>query len=87
MSRMKSWTSEHDHRLRMMAKAGWSVQMAAAQLERLPYDTETRAEVLGVKLADRTAGKQHDATRVAAGNAAEAVAASQVRKVPGDVLP
>lgn len=53
---MKPWNTEDDRRLCMMAKAGWSIHMAAAQEQRLPYDIETRAEVLGLTLSDRTAG-------------------------------
>lgn len=49
------WTDEDARRLRMMAKAGWSIQMAAKQLERLPWEVETRAEVQGLQLGDRTA--------------------------------
>jgi len=86
---LRPWNSDADHRLRMMAKAGWSVHMAAAQLERLPYDIETRAEVLGVKLSDRTAGNARPET--GAGKAAEAVdnaiRKGDVSKLPGDVLP
>lgn len=82
---MKPWYADDDHRLRMMAKAGWSVHMAAAQLKRLPYDCETRAEILGLKLSDRTAGKEH--ARTGAGEAAEAVAKSPLPKLPGDILP
>lgn len=81
------WTDEDARRLRMMAKAGWSIQMAAKQLERLPWEVETRAEVQGLSLPDRTAGKIQDATGEAVGKAADAVAKSQVSEVPGDVLP
>lgn len=51
---LKPWNAADDHRLTMMAKAAWSVHMAASQLERLPYDVETRAAILGLTLADRT---------------------------------
>lgn len=89
-NKMRPWDSFDDHRLKMMAKAGWSVQMAAAQLNRLPYDAETRAEVLCVNLSDRTAGKtesKHDPVGTAAGKAADAVATSQLSEMPGSVLP
>lgn len=55
---MRSWSAEHDRLLGLMAKANWSIHMVAAQLAREPYDIETRAEIFGLKLHDRTAGEQ-----------------------------
>ncbi len=55
----KAWCADEDRTLRLMADGGWSVHMAAAQFSRLPYDVETRAEVLGIKFYDRTAAKQN----------------------------
>ncbi len=56
--RLRHWPAEHDRLLHLMAAAHWSVHMIAAQLDRPPYDIETRAGIFGFKLHDRTAGEQ-----------------------------
>lgn len=66
-STLRSWPAEHDRLLLLMGNANWSVHMIAAQLDRPAYDIETRAEIFGFRLHDRTAGEKrcHQCNRLA----------------------